>query len=248
MSYKLLYLFLLLPTHTALHTVLHGATETAARRTPDGQEYGQKHVSQKEAKAQKKHADAARKTVTILYEKAKKICQKKDTDQKKMEHLKKLVDAHWDLEKIAAYIMHPNWKNFSESKPEPESEKHAFLRNLKNKIVKIFFSISKKYLNDFAITKVSPVKGKKNAFDVHCEVKNKDDNQKVVIRFQIVNKLVRNIYVETLSLVDAAKQEYKKIFRKQNKKIPDFLKALSSEPNDAAGSKTNPNPNPNPSN
>jgi ABC-type transporter MlaC component len=179
----------------------------------------------------RKESHAARETVSVLYEEAKSICQTKDTDQEKIEQLKKLVEEYWDAHKIAAYIMHPNWCKFS------RDEKKKFLVNLKHKIVKIFFNISKKYINDFSIKKVSLVKGKKNAFDVHCEVKNKDDNRRANIRFQVVNKLVRNIYVETLSLVDAKKKEYADLFRSKNKKIPEFLEAISGHTRSSPTSK-----------
>ena len=166
-------------------------------------------------------SEGSRLAVERLYQSAKYITHDSKTSERtKASELTKLVLSSWNMDKIAEYTIFPYWKSFS------KKEKLQFKDFLTQNIVRTFQKVSKKYLSSLKVSKVSPIPGKSNAYEVRCTVVNKEDGRTVDVRFHVVSDKIRNLFVEKLNLVDAKKKEFSDLMRKNRKSIPNFLKAL----------------------
>ena len=165
----------------------------------------------------KKSAEAV---INRVYESAKRITSSKASDQNKAKQLTDLILSLWDINKIAEHIMYPYWKTFT------DAEKSQFKGLLTQNVVRTFQRVAKKYLGRLTVVKVSPIQRKQNAYDVHCKVVNAEDGRTVDVRFQVVGKKIRNLFVEKLDLVDAKRTEYASLMRQNRKSSKAFLEAL----------------------
>lgn len=171
-----------------------------------------------------KNQEAAAQLILSLYEAARDICQESKTSEgEKISALTRLVQSHWDVLTIAQCVIWPHWKSFS------PGEKNQFTTILTNNIVRTFYKVSKKYLGYLKIKKVAPIRGKDKAYEVFCEVLNKEDGMKAEVRFQIVSQRIRNLFVENLDLVAAKKTDYTALMRKKKQSYPEFLRALEKQ-------------------